>query len=143
MMHTVNNRRHSRLNIHAYQAISRAGAPRNAARFWDDDSQEDEGDYESPLDDFDEAALFGQVVRVVVAHGEPAVSGGVSGGELVTAEALGAAAGGEGVSGRVPRGPATPAPTGEMFFECNGPLFKGPRLKIIREASIRLSDCVG
>jgi len=62
--------------------------------FWGDDSEEDEGDYESPLDDLDEAALFGQAVRAVAARGEPAWWGGLSGGERAAAEALGAAAGG-------------------------------------------------
>ena len=73
--------------------------------------------------------------------GSPPCRGGCRGGNASPPKRSAPPPGG-GVSGGAAGGPAAPAPTGEMFFECNGPLSKRPRLTIIRAASIRLSERV-
>eukprot|EP00170_Pyropia_yezoensis_P007325 contig_29989_g7347 len=64
-------------------------------QFWGaDGSDEDEGDFDSPLDAVDEAAAFGAAVVAVAARGEPAWWSGLSEAERAAVEALGAAGGG-------------------------------------------------
>ncbi|GAB0495485.1 hypothetical protein MMPV_006787 [Pyropia vietnamensis] len=79
-------------------AVRGGGADAAAAlleQFWGaDGSDEDEGDFDSPLDAVDETAAFGAAVVAVAARGQPTWWNDLSGEERAAVEALGAAGGG-------------------------------------------------